>query len=82
MLILSRRLGEKVVIGPDITVEVVSIKGSQVKLGFAGPKDVPVYRQEVFDRKQREAAAAAAANACVGDVAPATAVQTGADRAA
>lgn len=60
MLILSRRLGEKVVIGPDIIVEVVSIKGSQVKLGFAGPKEVPVYRQEVFDRKQKEAAESAA----------------------
>ena len=56
MLILSRRLGEKIVIGPDITLEVVSIKGGQVKLGITGPREVPVYRQEVYDRKQREAA--------------------------
>ena len=75
MLILSRRLGEKVVIGPDITVEVVSIRGSQVKLGFSGPKDVPVYRQEVFDRKQREAAEAA-------NEAPANAETEDADKAA
>ncbi|MEM6986369.1 MAG: carbon storage regulator CsrA [Pseudomonadota bacterium] len=76
MLILSRRLGEKVVIGPDITVEVVSIRGSQVKLGFSGPKDVPVYRQEVFDRKQREAAAEAVIEA------PANAETEDADKAA
>ncbi len=60
MLILSRRLGEKIVIGPDITLEVVSIKGGQVKLGITGPREVPVYRQEVYDRKQREAAQAGA----------------------
>lgn len=72
MLILSRRLGEKIVIGPDITLEVVSIKGGQVKLGISGPREIPVYRQEVYERKQREAAELAAGANVANDEAPVT----------
>jgi carbon storage regulator len=50
MLVLSRKPGERVVIGCDITVVVLEVKGGRVKLGFECPHEVPVYRQEVFYR--------------------------------
>jgi len=50
MLNLSRRTGETVVIGDDISVTVMSIRGNQVCLGFNAPKDVPVHRQEIADK--------------------------------
>jgi len=50
MLILTRRLGESVKIGDDVTVTVLGIKGSQVRLGFAAPKDVALYREEIYER--------------------------------
>jgi len=49
MLVLSRARGESVVIGDDIKVTVVSIRGSQVHLGVAAPMQVPIHRQEVHD---------------------------------
>jgi carbon storage regulator len=52
MLILTRRLGESVKIGDDVTVTVLGIKGSQVRLGFAAPKDVALYREEIYQRMQ------------------------------
>ena len=57
MLILSRRVGESVMIGDDVTVTVLGVKGGQVRLGFAAPQNVAVHRQEVFERIQAESSA-------------------------
>jgi len=54
MLILSRKLNEKVVIGDGIVVSIIEIRGDQVKLGIDAPKTVKVYRQEVYDAIQEE----------------------------
>jgi carbon storage regulator len=62
MLILSRRINEKIVIGEDIVVSVVEVRGDQVKLGIEAPRQVKVYRQEVFDAIQAENKIAAAAS--------------------
>jgi carbon storage regulator len=51
MLVLSRRLGESIVIGGEIYVTVVSVKGGQVRLGVTAPGDVPVDRLEVHERR-------------------------------
>lgn len=64
MLILARRLNEQIVIGDDIRISVVDIRGDQVKLGIEAPRSVKVYRQEVYDAIQaenREAAQSATA---------------------
>ena len=64
MLILARRINETIVIGDDIRVSVVDIKGDQIKLGIEAPRHVKVYRQEVYEAIQeenREAARSAAA---------------------
>jgi carbon storage regulator len=50
MLILTRRVGEAVKIGDDVTISVLSVKGNQVRLGVAAPRDVAVHREEVFER--------------------------------
>ena len=57
MLVLSRHIGEVVKIGRDISVTILSVKGTQVRIGIAAPKEVPVHREEIFQRIQREAAA-------------------------
>jgi len=62
MLILSRRVNEKIVIGDDIVVSVVEVRGDQVKLGIDAPRNVKVFRQEVFDAIQEENKKAAAAS--------------------
>jgi carbon storage regulator len=62
MLILSRRVNEKIVIGDDIVVSVVEVRGDQVKLGIEAPRNVKVYRQEVFDAIQEENRRAAASS--------------------
>lgn len=54
MLILSRKLDEKIKIGNDITITIIDIKGDQVKIGVEAPKNVKVFRQEVFDAIQKE----------------------------
>ncbi|MBN1519578.1 MAG: carbon storage regulator CsrA [Spirochaetales bacterium] len=54
MLILTRRLNEKVVIGDGIVVSVVEIRGDQIKLGIEAPRSVKVFRQEVFEAIQEE----------------------------
>jgi len=54
MLILSRKLNEKIVIGDGIIVSIVEIRGDQIKLGIEAPKTVKVYRQEVYDAIQSE----------------------------
>lgn len=50
MLILTRRVGETLIIGEDVTVTVLGIKGNQVRIGVKAPKDVSVHREEIFDR--------------------------------
>jgi carbon storage regulator len=54
MLILTRRVHETIKIGSDITIAVLDIKGSQVRLGIAAPKNIAVYRAEVCERIKRE----------------------------
>jgi carbon storage regulator len=50
MLIVTRRMGETIMIGSDVTVTVLSIKGSQVRIGIAAPNSVAVHREEVYER--------------------------------
>ena len=54
MLVLSRRIDERIVIGSTVTVTVLEIHGDRVKLGISAPTDVPVYRMEVKSRIERE----------------------------
>jgi carbon storage regulator len=54
MLILTRRVGETLMIGDDVTVTVLGIKGNQVRLGINAPKGVPVHREEVYARIVQE----------------------------
>ena len=56
MLILTRRVGETVVIGDDVTVTVLGVKGNQVRLGVNAPKEIAVHREEIFERIKREQA--------------------------
>ena len=54
MLILTRRIGEVLMIGDDATITVLGVKGNQVRLGIDAPKEVAVHRSEVYDRIQKE----------------------------
>jgi carbon storage regulator len=56
MLILTRRVGESLMIGTEVTVTVLGIKGNQVRIGVDAPKDVAVHREEVYERVQAEKA--------------------------
>ena len=55
MLVLSRKQGERVLIGKDIRLTVLEVRGDRVKLGFEGPLDVPIHRQEVAERIRQSA---------------------------
>lgn len=54
MLVLTRRVGETVMIGNDVVVTVLGVNGNQARIGIAAPKEVPVYRQELADRIKAE----------------------------
>ena len=54
MLILTRRVGETLMIGEDVTVTVLGVKGNQVRIGVSAPRDVAVHREEIFERIKRE----------------------------
>jgi len=54
MLILTRRVGEKLMIGDDVEVHVLGVKGNQVRFGIDAPKDVAVHREEIYKRIQLE----------------------------
>jgi carbon storage regulator len=56
MLILTRRVGESLKIGDEVTVTVLGIKGNQVRVGIAAPKSVAVHREEIFERIKSEQA--------------------------
>lgn len=55
MLILTRKVGETIVIGDNIRVSVLSVQGNQVRVGVDAPRDVVVHREEIYDRIQCEA---------------------------
>ena len=68
MLILSRKVNEKIMIGEDISVSVIEIRGDQVRLGVDAPKIIKVYRQEVFDAIKAENKAAAESSLILPDL--------------
>jgi len=72
MLILTRRPGERVVIGEDVLVTVMEISGQTVRLGIAAPNELPIYREEIWlaVKDENRAAAQAAGDALPGDALP------------
>jgi carbon storage regulator len=62
MLVITRKAGESVCLGDDVTITVLDIVGSSVRLGIAAPAEIPVYRQEIWDAVKAENQAAAKAS--------------------
>ena len=71
MLILTRRTGETVMIGNEVTLTVLGVKGNQVRIGINAPKNVPVHREEIYERIKRELSGGGEANGNVQDAPPA-----------
>ena len=68
MLILTRRVGETLMVGDEVTVTVLGVKGNQVRIGVDAPKEVAVHREEIYQRIKQEQVDAADANVvAVGD---------------
>jgi carbon storage regulator len=68
MLILTRRVGESLMIGDNVNVTVLGIKGNQVRLGVNAPKEVSVHREEIYQRIQREHTDVKSSDAPVDDI--------------
>ena len=68
MLILTRRVGESLMIGDNVNVTVLGIKGNQVRLGVNAPKEVSVHREEIYQRIQREHTDVKPSDALVDDI--------------
>ncbi len=62
MLIITRRPGEKLMIGDDVVIEVMEVSGSSVRIGIAAPRSIPVYREEIYSAVKAENTAAASAD--------------------
>lgn len=56
MLILTRRVGESLMVGDEVSVTVLGIRGNQVRIGVNAPKDIAVHREEIYERIQQEKA--------------------------
>ena len=72
MLLITRRAGERIVLGDDVIIEVMEISGTHVRVGIHAPRSVPIYREEIWEAVKAENAAAAdeAAAASLPDVKP------------
>ena len=54
MLILTRKVGESILIGDDVTITVLGVKGNQIRIGIAAPKDMAVHREEIYEKIRLE----------------------------
>jgi carbon storage regulator len=71
VLIITRKPGEKIMLGDDVVVEIIEVSGSSVRVGIDAPRSVPVYREEIWEAVREEnAASAASADAVPGDPPP------------
>jgi carbon storage regulator len=67
MLVLTRKPGQSIMIGDGVEVQVLSVAGEKVRLGITAPRDVSIFRNEVYDRIEREASSAGSADEDVDD---------------